>query len=207
MSVKNEKTGQEFNVARVVPPVAKAITETKVKQEPIQAKNEEIAKEKAKSVKKTGIKPGKGVFETFTTNEAEAGKSAFISEAVKRFFKLTEVLFNENERSWNFPHAIGEKFKRHTVMRRYPQVNLFIDVFDANTPKDEINRIKAHMDAIGKKYTYILGGDAAYDEKGFMSDAFLKLVFETRLKPVDPKLLKEPVNVPVAMERPTFVQG
>ena len=202
--VKTSPSGKHI-VAKVENKAVVALIKGVEKKEPIQAKNEEIAKEKASAKQKQA---GREVlFNTITSMEQEAGKFAFISDAVKKHFKLTEVFYTDKLRRWDFPYEIGSKFKRHTIFRKYQQVGLFVDIFDAKTSKAEINRIKAHMDALNLKYTYVLGGDVAFDDNGFITDKFCKLLFEERLAPLDVKTEKIVVDIPTMMEIPTFVQG
>ena len=171
--------------------------------DPIQKKDAEIQAEKDKSVLKTKVKPGHGVFETKTFTEEETGAFGFLTRAVREHFKLTDAIYKENISRWDFPHAIGDLWKKHTIKRQYPQpsVKLFIDAFNSKDSQAEINRIKAHMEALGFRYTYFRGGDAVADKDGFTSKEFMKLLFVDRLKPLDPKTLKEPVKIPTTLEQ------
>jgi hypothetical protein len=212
------KQSRTFNTPSGKHPVAKAeipqaqkIVGEKKSNDPIQAKNEAIAKEKEKSQAKTHVKSNSKLFETQTFQVQETGPLEFITRSVKEHFKLTEVHFKENLIRWDFPKKIGSIREAHTVKRIYPQVKLYIDVFNAKDPQSEIDRIKAHMEALGLKYTYIKGGDAPVDKDGQITEEFKKLLFDTRLKPIDIKTLKTPVRVPKNEEeagmRPLVVQG
>ncbi|MDE2102287.1 MAG: hypothetical protein KGL39_33890 [Patescibacteria group bacterium] len=171
------------------------------KKDPIQAKNEEIAKEKARSEKKTGIKANdKVLFETKTYLEEDTNPLNYITMAVKEYFKLDSAIFKDWMTRWDFPKDTKEKTKRHKVWRHYCQetVNILVDAFDKKTPISEINRIKAHLESIGFKYTYFVGGESYADENGRISDEFKKLLFVTRLKPLDKSKMK--MDVPQSLE-------
>ena len=71
-----------------------------------------------------------------------------------------------------------------------------IDVFNKGTSIAEINRIKAHLEAIGFKYTYILGGETMNPEK----------IFGVRLKKLNPKSSDYPkIKVPKSLEEAGFI--
>lgn len=198
-----ETPSKRHVTAKIQPAEVKKITGQEEKKEPIAAKNAAIAKEKKKSIKQTGVKPGKTVFETTTYTEQDISIYAFITLAVKEHFKLTDALFKEWLTRWDFPKSIGDVHKKHKVFRHYcqPSVNLLIDVFDGKVSFNEINRIKAHLEALGYRYTYFKGGDVYANKEGFMMESFKKLLFVDRLKPVDVKTLKEPVKVPTSLEQ------
>ena len=181
------------------------------KQDLIQAKNAGISKEKDRSVKKTGIVTTGKLFETHSYQEQETSPFEYISRAVKEYFGLTQVIYKENQTRWDFPKKIGKPRDTHSVFRIYSQVRLYIDIFNAKDPQDEIDRIKAHMEALGLNYTYVRGCDPYATEDGQITDDFKKLLFEKRLEPIDPKTLKTPLKVPKSLEeagnRPLTVQA
>ena len=198
-------------VTRAELDIVKQVLGGKKKKDPIQSKNEAISKEKAASVRKTGAASHSKLFETTSYQESELGPCEYISRAVKEFFQLTQVIFKENQSRWDFPKKINNTRQTHVVARLYPQVKLYVDLFNAKDPQDEIDRIKAHMEALGLQYTYVKGGDGYADQDGHITEAFKKLVFEDRLKPIDVKKLKNPLKVPKNLEeagnRPLTVQA
>jgi hypothetical protein len=207
---KKEQTSKTFvtpsekhMVAKLTDKQSKKIIGESSTKDPIKSKNEAIQNEKKASIKKTGITPNNNEFDTRVFAEEDNGPFPFITLAVKQVFKLTEANFKEMISQWNFPHAIGDVHRKHKVYRFYcqPSVNLLVDVFDARTSQDEINRIKAHLESIGYQYTYFKGGEEYSDADGQITEKFKKLLFEDRVKPVDLKALKKPLNVPTNLEQ------
>lgn len=122
-----------------------------------------------------------------TVNVFEFDALEVVSRLLDTFFKLNHPAYTEGISDWNFPHAVGDRTKRHKVGRRYAN-GVFVDVFNAETPQAEIDRIKAHMDTLGHRYTYVKGGE------DWKADDYGKLVFEERLKPSGKKV-KVPTNL------------
>ncbi len=57
-----------------------------------------------------------------------------------------------------------------------------VDVFDKGTPIKSILKIKAHLEKLNFKYTYVIGG-----EEGINSEEWVNLVFGKRLQKLDAK--------------------
>lgn len=178
----------------------------KVKPEdPIEAKNAEKAQE-AKLKAKANANPAiikqerkvKPIFETQLLKGYE--KNSWISNAFEKFFGILTCGYRENVKRWDFPYSIEDKFKRHCVYRQYFYKKVMVDIFDKGTPISEIRRIKAHLEALGFTYTYVIGG-----EEGIGSDEWATEVFENRLKPLDPKAQNYPkFHVPTNLEEAKF---
>lgn len=158
---------------------------------PIQKKNAEIHKERVK-----GSLHNRGFSDACPDRQYAYGndKLFYISRAVDNFYGRDHATWKHAVTDWNFPYAVGDKKKTHVVARWYC-VDVYVDVFDEGTPKSEIERIKAHMEAIGKRYTYTIGGEKG--DKWDNPEELGKLLFEKRLPP-----LKVPfkVNVPHTMD-------
>lgn len=163
--------------------------------DPVRAKVEEILQEKA-NVK---VKPKSKLFDAQLGDNMDDFE--WITQSFCNFFKLGPVGFRSNVTQWNFPKAIGEPRKTHRVKRQYVSRGIMVDVFNAGTKKSEINRIKAHLESIGHIYTYIIGGESAGNKE------FEKLIFETRLKKLDPKSADYPksLKVPTSLAEAGFV--
>jgi hypothetical protein len=141
---------------------------------------EELDQEKALERKPKGFKKQKDVpSNQLVVNYTE--DSAFISEGIAKHFGFESCGFRDGIQRWDFPSAIGDKFKRHKVYRQYfYRVNgkqVMVDAFNAKTPLSEINRIKSHLESLGFVYTYVIGGEP-FDAE---------VVFGERLKPIDVK--------------------
>ena len=155
--------------------------------DPVRAKVEEILDERSKAK----VKPKSKLFDT------QVGQSMddfeWITQSFCNFFKLGPVGFRQNVTQWNYPKTIGEVHKTHRVKRQYIPRGIMVDVFDSGTKKSEIMRIKAHLEALGHTYTYILGGEIAGTE------AFEKKVFDTRMKKLDTKDANYPKGLKIPM--------
>ena len=207
MKKKSQKEGtfntpsERHPVAKLDPETVKKISGVRKQNDPIQAKNAEIAKEKSK---------GKKLVDQYF-QEQETGPLEFVSRAVKEHFNLTQVIYKEKLIRWDFPKTIGSTWEKHVVERLYPQVKIYIDAFNAKDPQEEIDRIKSCMEALGLQYTYVKGGEPYADKDGHITDEFKKLIFVKRLAAIDPKTLKTPLKVPKTPEeaghRPLIVQA
>jgi hypothetical protein len=130
-------------------------------------------------------------------------QNSFISQALSEYFKFGTCGYRENIKRWDFPLAIGDKMKRHNVYREYfhrldDGKMIMIDLFNEKTSVKEILRIKAHLEELGFRYTYILGGEVPNDE-------WKELVFKTRLAKLDPKAKDYPsFYVPKTLEEAKF---
>ena len=181
-NVVNEETGDKFLQTTVKPG-------QKTEAEPIQTAKDEIRHEREQSKFPTKAK----LF------DAQVGPDedhfTWITQMFCEHFKLGPVGFKSNVTAWNFPKAIGEAKKTHKVKRQYTSRGIMVDVFDKGTKLSEINRIKAHLEAIGFNYTYVVGGDPL--------DA--KLIFEKHLKKLDPKDANYPkIKVPKDLAQAGF---
>src|SRR5580698_10181223 len=87
----------------------------------IQKKDAEIQAEKDKSVLKTKVKPGRGLFDTKMFTEDETGPLSFLTRAVQEHFKLTQAIFKSDVTRWDFPHKIGDRHKKMVMFRLFPQ--------------------------------------------------------------------------------------
>ena len=161
--------------------------------DPMKAKIEEVMREK----ELMKVKPKAKLFDVQLAQSKDDFE--WITQSFCNFFKLGPVAFRQNVSAWNFPKAIGETRKTHKVKRQYVSRGIMVDVFDKGTKISEINRIKAHLESLGNIYTYVLGGDQLGGKD------FEKLVFETRLKKLDPKDKNYPkVMVPKTLAEAGF---
>jgi hypothetical protein len=182
-NVKNEETGNSF-VSTVVSPTAE------VNDNPLQALKDEVKREKDESVFKTKST----LFDAQVPEDDDS--FSYITQAFCSYFKLGPVGFKSGVTGWNFPKSIKDKTKRHSVKRQYFHQGIMVDVFNKGTKVEEINKIKAHLEAIGFKYTYILGGETLDPEK----------IFGKRLAKFDPKSPNYPkIKVPMSLEEAGFV--
>jgi len=170
-------------------------------------KNEEIRVERAKGkqeMEKAGMKPSR----TQQYHNHETGPLTWITTLVCNHFGLAAVGFQKMYTVWNFPKDLEDKKNRHRVARKfYHQIGgkfLMVDLFDANTPMKDIMTIKAWMEALGFRYTFIIGGEGVGSDTVTDKDTkktraktdeeidadmkkFMKKVFEERLAMMDPK--------------------
>jgi len=173
-NVTNEETGNKFLQTTVKPG-------NTPEADPVKAAQAEIKQEREQSKFPTKSK----LFDSQVAPDED--HFTWITQMFCNYFKLGPVGFKSNVTGWNFPKAIGETKKTHRVKRQYTSRGIMVDVFDKGTKLSEINRIKAHLEAIGFTYTYVIGGDSL-DEK---------LIFEKRLKKLDPKSADYPkIKVP-----------
>lgn len=118
----------------------------------------------------------------------DAGILSWLTPVLCHFFDLADCGYKNLLSIWNFPPDVDDPKKKHKVTRQYYyQIDgkyLLVDVFDTGTSIAKITLIKAWMEALGYRYTYILGGDW---DKGPDSKKFLNMVFKDRLKMLDPK--------------------
>jgi len=136
----------------------------------------------------------------------EVGPLTWLTRLVCDYFELAAVGFQKMYTVWNFPKDLEDSKKRHRVARKfYHQIEgkfLMVDLFDANTPMKDILTIKAWMEVLGFRYTFIIGGEGSGDpivvegkktrnktEAELEADMkkFVDLVFVERLKVLDPK--------------------
>lgn len=177
---KTIKTGKGHVAATVSP-------EVKVKgtvQTP-QAKNTEIQRERSEGKEKLkGLKARGKVGGTVYLVGEDSGTFAWVIELVKKFFKLQDVGYRRNVTRWDFPKDLKNPKKTHSVLRQFfYQIDgkfLMLDFFDDDTPLDKINLIKAWMERLGFRYTYVIGGDDSGDKK------YPALILKKRLEPLDP---------------------
>ena len=164
--------------------------------DPIQAKNAEIAKEKRET--KFKAPAGPKVFQTFIVDESD--DLPYISQAFNFFFGLSNCGYSQNVKDWNFPKPLAsEKSRVHVVWRKYFHNGIMVDLFDKKTPKEEIERIKAHIEALGNPYTYVCGGDNLEDPK------WADMIFIERLKPIKGVKVTIPETMGQAGFEPVYV--
>jgi hypothetical protein len=181
-NVTNEETGNKFLQTSVT-------HSTTVTDDPIKSAKSEIKQEREQSKFPTKSK----LFDSQVAPDED--HFTWITQMFCDYFKLGPIGFKSNITAWNFPKAIGETKKTHKVKRQYTSRGIMVDVFDKGTKLFEINRIKAHLESIGFSYTYVIGGDAL-DEK---------LIFEKRLKKLDPKATDYPkIKVPKDLAQAGF---
>ncbi len=119
----------------------------------------------------------------------DTGALSWLTPILCAFFRMVDVGYKKGLRIWNFPPDVDNPKKKHTVMfQYYYQIKgkyLLIDVFDDNTKDTKIKLIKAWLEALGYRYTYIMGSDTEMAAKD--PEKFANLVFDTRLKELDRK--------------------
>lgn len=180
--VINEETGNKFLQTTVSPGQT-------AEADPIKSAQAEIKQEREQSKFPTKAK----LFDSQVAPDED--HFTWITQMFCQYFKLGPVGFKSNITAWNFPKAIGEVKKTHKVKRQYTSRGIMVDVFNKGTKLSEINRIKAHLEAIGFNYTYVIGGDEM-DEN---------LIFDKRLKKFDPKAADYPkIKVPKDLAQAGF---
>jgi len=165
---------------------------------------EEIRREKLVESRKPfiGVKPKKRIpFDVQVVVGDE--QNSWISTTMANYFGFKTCGYRGPVKRWDFPLSIKDKFKRHEVYREYFfRVNgkmLMVDLFDKGTPKSEINRIKAHLEALGFQYTYWIGGEDYGNEKQ------IETVYKDRVAPLDKKSKDYPViKVPRTLQEANF---
>lgn len=174
--------GGEFKVGVKSDPKIKTSSTTKEVSQ-VDAKKKEIAQDRSKVIAK--YKKDKSTFPVIHVESDE--QLNWISKEMAGFFGFESCGMQDKITAWDFPHSISNKFKRHIVFREYSYKHIMVDVFDKGTPIKEIKRIKAHLENLGKTYTYIVGG-----EPGDMPmEKYMKLVFGKRLEKSPESLLKK----------------
>jgi len=164
-------------------PKVKATSRSEKPVDPVQQKNDEIAQERQKVISK--VKPSKANFPIIHVEGDE--RLNWVSKEMAQFFGFESCGGRDGITRWDFPKAIGDNFKRHTVFRQYAYKQIMVDVFDKGTPKKEILRIKAHLENLGYTYTYIVGGEPG----DVPMEKYIKLVFTKRMEKSNQALLKK----------------
>ncbi len=118
----------------------------------------------------------------------DSGVLSWLTPVFEYFFEIEAVGYKDGLRIWNFPPDVDDPKKKHAVTRQYyykiDGKFVLVDVFDAGSDPKKITLIKAWLEALGYRYTYITGEDF---KLGQDSPEFLELIFKERLKPLGPK--------------------
>jgi hypothetical protein len=155
----------------------------------IQQKDAEIKQEKKSfEAKNKGWRSAKEGLQF--VSGTDSGVLAWLNPMICEQFGLKDVGYKKALRTWNFPPGLDDE-KVHTVyLQSYHQIEgryLLIDFFDSGTPTKSIMLIKAWLEKLGYRYTYIIGGDLPKVDDVDAHGKFMKLIFEDRLKPMDEK--------------------
>jgi hypothetical protein len=164
----------------------------------IQSKNEEIKKEAsigkaiAKRIQSKSWK-GKQDGRQFVVGN-DTGILAWLIPLFCAFFGCEDVGYRKNVTIWNFPPDVDNPKKKHHVMiQTFKQLDgkyVMIDMFDDKTQAKKIMLIKAWLEALGYRYTYLMGTDQKISGD---PDKLAALLFEKRLAVLDAKSGNYPV--------------
>ena len=164
----------------------------------IQSKNKEIQKETAVGkalAKRIQSKSWKGKQDSrqFVVGN-DTGMLGWLIPLFCAFFKCEDVGYRKNVSIWNFPPDVDNPKKKHHVMiQTYKQLDgkyVMIDMFNDKAPMKKITLIKAWLEALGYRYTYLMGTDQNLSGD---PDKLASLLFEKRLKVLDSKAKDYPV--------------
>lgn len=171
--------------------IAVQVDERQPRSKTIKDQNQEIKQEKSQGdalLKAQNVRGWEKPQTSSFVSGSDTGTLAWLVPLFKKHFGVQEVAYRKRLRMWNFPPDGDNPKKKHEVMLQFfYQIDerfVCLDVFDDKTPQKKIDIIKAWLERIGYRYTYITGSDIPKqsDQKKF-SD----LVFVQRLKLMNPK--------------------